>query len=117
MVLMKADLSLVNHALQEVLKDTSVDVFGFIGANVSTHTHSVESCTSSQCGAKAGRCLVGDPDSDLISKAKKKPDNIFYHSFAHTSHAVTCSLCNLLYYFFFFHPACLFKQQLVGTVR
>ena len=34
MVLMKADLSLVNDALQEVLKDTSVDVFGFIGANV-----------------------------------------------------------------------------------
>lgn len=48
----------------------------------------------------AERGLVGDPASDLISKAKKKNDNIFYHSSAHKSHAVTCSLCNLLYIYF-----------------
>lgn len=47
----------------------------------------------------AERGLVGDPASDLISKAKKN-DNIFYHSSAHKSHAVTCSLCNLLYIYF-----------------
>lgn len=47
----------------------------------------------------AERGLVGDPASDLISKAKKN-DNIFYHSSAHKSPAVTCSLCNLLYIYF-----------------
>lgn len=72
----------------------------FNGANVSTHVHSIESRTSSRRGARPGRRLVGDPASDLISKAKKKNDNIFYHSSAHKSHAVTCSLCNLLYIYF-----------------
>lgn len=33
-------------------------------------------------------------------KQKKKNDNIFYHSSAHKSPAVTCSLCNLLYIYF-----------------
>lgn len=73
----------------------------FNGANVSTHVHSIESRTSSRRGARPGRRLVGDPASDLISKAKKKKnDNIFYHSSAHKSPAVTCSLCNLLYIYF-----------------
>lgn len=73
----------------------------FNGANVWTHVHSIESRTSSRRGARPGRRLVGDPASDLISKAKKKKnDNIFYHSSAHKSPAVTCSLCNLLYIYF-----------------
>lgn len=71
----------------------------FNGANVWTHVHSIESRTSSRRGARPGRRLVGDPAFDLISKAKKN-DNIFYHSSAHKSPAVTCSLCNLLYIYF-----------------